>query len=221
MEEAEAVVRAIQKLGCEAKLVQADLQDADAAIKLAVQAWELTQGIDILVNNAGISIKRHFLDYTREEMNSLTSINFISTFFLTQAIAKNMVKSGTEGSIYTITSVNGIRPGIGLSGYGATKGALETLMQGVAVELAPHRINVNTIAVGAIETDMNSSVWKDPDAYQKVIAGIPLNRFGQPEEIAALVGDLICSGSYLTGASITVDGGLLNMRGYGKTEHYK
>jgi NAD(P)-dependent dehydrogenase (short-subunit alcohol dehydrogenase family) len=131
-----------------------------------------------------------------------------------------MVASKTAGSIMTITSVNGIRPGLGLSAYGASKGALETVMKGVAMELAPHGITVNTIAVGAVETDLTAPVRQDYALLKEVNEGIPMGRFGQPEEVAAVVCNLLASGSYLTGSTITLDGGLLLMRGYGKPKPY-
>ena len=94
-------------------------------------------------------------------------------------------------------------------------------MKGVAMELAPHNITVNTIAVGAVDTDMNAAVRDDHDLLQEIHAGIPMGRFGQPGEVAAVVADILASGSYLTGASITLAGGLLLMRGYGKPAPYQ
>ena len=196
------------------------MTDVSQAIRLGEQAWDIAGGLDILINNAGISYKQHFLDITEADFEAFTSVNFRSTTFLTQTVARKMVEMGTEGSIYTITSVNGIRPGLGLTMYGATKGALETLMRGVAMELAPHNIKVNTLVLGAIETDMSRPVWENPELLKTVNDGIPMGRFGQPDEIAAVVVDLVASGSYLTGASITLDGGLLLMRGYGKPKRY-
>ena len=160
------------------------------------------------------------MDYSIDDINQVTDINFKGTFFLTQTIARLMVASNTEGSIYTITSVNGIRPGMGLSAYGATKGALETLMKGVAMEMAPHHIKVNTLALGAIETDMTAGVISDLVLLKEVNEGIPMGRFGNAEEIVHVVVDLLSSGSYITGSSITIDGGLLLMRGYGKNKKY-
>lgn len=218
--EADAVADRIRTDGGRAHVLQADLSDTAKAIRLGNDAWAVTGGLDFLVNNAGISYKQHFLDVTEADFDAFTGVNFRSTTFLTQTVARKMVETGREGSIYTITSVNGIRPGLGLSMYGATKGALETLMRGVAMELAPHNIRVNTLALGAIDTDLTASVRQNPDLLQTVNDGIPMGRFGQPDEIAALVSDLLASGSYLTGASITVDGGLLLMRGYGKPERY-
>jgi NAD(P)-dependent dehydrogenase (short-subunit alcohol dehydrogenase family) len=177
-------------------------------------------GIDFLVNNAGVSHKKLFLDTTEQDIDLFMNTNFKGTFFLTQSIARSMVKNGVEGAIYTITSVNGIRPGIGQSAYGASKSALETLMKGVALELAPHNIRVNTIAAGAIETDMTREARENPEAFREINEGIAMGRFGLAEEVAAVLVNLLVAGSYLTGESITVDGGLLLMRGYGKPKSY-
>jgi len=219
-EEAEAVADAIRQTGRNAYLLQADLQETSQAIHLGEQAWSIAGGLDILVNNAGVSFKKHFLDATEADFEQFNSVNFRSTTFLTQSVARNMVKSDVAGSIWTITSANGIRPGVGLSLYGATKGALETLMKGVAMELGPHNIRVNTLAIGAVQTDINRGVWKNSALLQDVNDGIPIGRLGQPEEIASVLVDLIASGSYMTGSTITIDGGLLLMRGYGKPKPY-
>ena len=220
-DEAEAVAQIIRSAGGTAHVLAADLVDCQQAIRLGEEAWAITGGLDFLVNNAGISYKTHFLDVTEADFDAFNAVHFKSTTFLTQTVARKMVETGREGSIYTITSVNGIRPGLGLSIYGATKGALETLMRGVAMELGPHGIRVNTLVVGAIETDITQAVRDNPDLLKTVNEGIPMGRFGQPDEIAAVVTDLLASGNYMTGASITIDGGLLLMRGYGKPEKYQ
>lgn len=219
--EAEGVAAIIRQAGGTAHLLQADFTDVNQAIRLGEQAWAIAGGLDILINNAGVSYKKHFLDVTEADFDAFCSVNIKSTTFLTQTVARKLVETGREGTIYTVTSVNAIRPGLGLSVYGATKGALETLMRGVAMELGPHGIRVNTLVVGAIETDLNRDVWENPALRQMVNDGIPMGRFGQSDEIAAVVVDLIASGSYLTGSSITIDGGLLLMRGYGKPNRYE
>ncbi|MFN4146571.1 MAG: SDR family NAD(P)-dependent oxidoreductase [Runella sp.] len=219
-DEAQQVADQIESMGAKAWLFQADLGESNQMIQLGNEAWEKMQGIDYLINNAGVSYKKHFLDHNLDDVNHFVNINFKGTLFLTQTIARHMVESQSEGSIYTITSVNGIRAGLGLSVYGASKAALEILMQGIALELSPHNIKVNTIAVGAVETDINAAVWQNPELLQSINEGIPLGRFGRPDEVASVVVDLLSSGSYLTGASLTLDGGLLLMRGYGKTQKY-
>ena len=219
--EADMVARTICGNGGTAHVLQADLADVQQAIRLGGQAWEVAGGLDFLVNNAGVSYKRHFLDVTEADFDHFDHINVKSTTFLTQTVARQWVESGREGHILTITSVNGIRPGLGLSVYGASKGALETLMKGVALELAPHGIRCNTLAVGAVETDLTAAIRQNPDLLKVVNDGIPMGRFGLPDEVAAVAVDLLASGSYVTGASITIDGGLLLMRGYGKPERYE
>lgn len=220
-EEAAAVAEEIRAKGGKAHLLRADLQHTQEALSLAAEAWNVAGGLDFLINNAGVSYKKHFLDVTEADFDHFNGVNFKSTLFLTQAVARKMVTHRVEGHVYTITSVNGIRPGLGLSVYGATKGALETLMKGVAMELAPHGIRVNTLAVGAVQTDLNAAVWQNQALLDEVNAGIPLGRFGQPEEIAVVLADLLASGSYITGSTITIDGGLLLMRGYGKPGPYR
>ena len=213
-EEADAVAREIENAGGKAYLLQADLLHVGQAINLAEEAWNLMGRIDILINNAGVSYKKQFLETTVEDVDYFTNINFKSTLLITKTIAKKMVSSNTEGSIYTITSVNGIQPGPGFSVYGATKGALETLMKGVALELAPHNIKVNTFVLGAIETNINASVWQNKERLKSVTDYIPLGRFGKPGEIAAIICNLLASGSYMTGSMIKIDGGWLLETGH-------
>jgi NAD(P)-dependent dehydrogenase (short-subunit alcohol dehydrogenase family) len=220
IDEAQAVKLQIEESGGKAFIFQADLNNSAETIRLGETAWETLQGIDFLVNNAGISFKKHFLDFTEDDISYLHNVNYKAPFLLSQVIARQMVATHTEGCIYSITSVNGIRPNFGQSAYGASKIALETLMKGAALELAIHNIKVNTFAVGAIETDMTAEAIANPVFFKEVNEGIPMGRFGLPEEIAAVIVNLIHSGSYMTGSSITIDGGLLLMRGYGKTKKY-
>jgi NAD(P)-dependent dehydrogenase (short-subunit alcohol dehydrogenase family) len=208
-QEAEITWNDINKAGGKAHLLQADLFDINHAIKLGEEAWDVLHGIDFLINNAGVSYKKDFLETTLEDIDNFTNINFKSTLLLTKVIAKKMVQSNIPGSIYTITSVNGIQPGVGFSVYGATKGALETLMKGVALELAPHNIKVNTFVLGAIETDINAGVWQNPEKLKAVTDHIPMHRFGKPDEVAKIVCNLLDSDSYITGSTIKIDGGWL------------
>ena len=218
---AKKVAEEIGNQGGQAETVKADLSDVQEVIKLAETAWKVFSGIDLLVNNAGICYKKSFLDTQPEDIDAFFNTNFKGTFFLTQAVAAKMVEYESSGRIVTITSVNGIRPGLGLSAYSASKAALENGMKGAALELAPHNIAVNTLAVGAVETGMTAAVREDAALLQEVNEGIPMGRFGLPEEVAAVVCDVLASGSYLTGSTITLDGGLLLMRGYGKPGRYK
>lgn len=216
--DAEQVAAEIIDLGGKAYIFKADFARPDEIQRLADASWETMGGYDFLVNNAGISYKKHFLEITREDIDRFLEINLKAALFLSQSFARKLIGAQREGSIYTITSVNGIRPGLGLSAYGASKAALENVMQGAALELAPYGIKVNTVAVGAVKTEINAAVWQNPDLLAQVNEGIPLKRFGEPEEIGAVIADLLFSGTYITGSTITIDGGLLLMRGYGKPE---
>lgn len=220
-EEAQQLLEEINRVNGKAHIVKADLSKREEAIALGEKAWALLGGIDVLVNNAGVSYKQHFLDTTPEDLDHFLDINFKGTLWLTKTIAAKMVKAGLPGSIYSITSINGIQPGWGFSVYGASKAALETLMKGVALELAPHQITVNTIAPGAIETGLNAGIWQDEEKLKTVNENIPMGRFGKPEEIAAVVCSLIASNSYMTGVTITIDGGWLLKHGFAKPERYK
>lgn len=218
--EAEAVADGIKNAGGKAHLLQADLFDINQAIKLAEDAWNAMGGVDFLINNAGVSYKKHFLDTTIEDLDYFTNINFKSTLLLTRSITKKMVDSNVEGSVYTITSVNGIQPGVGFSVYGATKGALETLMKGVALELAPHHIKVNTFVLGAIETDINAAIWQNAEKLRTVTDNIPMGRLGKTKEVASVICSLLASDSYMTGSTIKIDGGWLLKTGFQNPELY-
>jgi glucose 1-dehydrogenase len=218
--EAEHVLQEIKASGAEGLLFQADFNDPKAAVKLGNEVWDSLGSIDYLINNAGVSYKTHFLDATIEDIDFFTNINFKSTLLLTQTITRKMVETRTEGSVYSITSINGIQPGVGLNIYGSTKGALETLMKGVALELAPHNIKVNTIAAGAIQTTMNKPVWEDDTKLKLVNDNIPLGRLGRAEEVASVIVGLLSSGTYMTGSTIVIDGGWILNQGYANPQPY-
>ncbi|RYY23042.1 MAG: SDR family oxidoreductase, partial [Chitinophagaceae bacterium] len=219
--EARDVATDIMAKGGEADIISADLSNADEVITLVEQSWKKLDGFDFLINNAGVSYKKHFLDTTIADIDHFININFKGTLLLTQGIARKMIERSIEGSISTITSINGLQPGVGLSVYGSSKGALETLMKGVALELAPHNINVNTFAVGAIQTSMNADTWQDSEKLKLVTSNIPLGRLGQPEEIASVICNLLAAGTYMTGATITIDGGWTLKHGYTNPKPYK
>lgn len=219
--DADDVVDELHQKGCRAAAIQADLGNVEDVLRLGDVAWNTFGRIDYLINNAGISLTKHILDCTLEDFESLNNVNFRGTFLLSQFIARKMIESDVQGSIHTLTSINAILPGVGKSLYGATKGALETMMKGMALDLSPHNININTLAIGAIETDMTAAVIKDQDFLSRVEAGIPLSRLGRPEEVARVVVALLETGTYMTGSTITIDGGWLIKNGYVDPVKYK
>ena len=201
---AASVVKEIERDGGKAIAIQADATDADA-VKAGVEKTVTTFGrLDILVNNAGTAIPKTFEETTLEEMDRVLDINIRGVFIATQAALKHM-KSG--GRIIMIGSSVGERVLVpGLVPYAATKGAVKIFTQGLSRELGSRGITVNNVQPGPIDTDLNpaTSEWAVP---QK--AATALDRFGHVDEVAALVAFVAGpESSYITGANLTVDGGM-------------
>ena len=201
---AAAVVKEIERAGRKAIAIQADAADADA-VKAAVEKTVKTFGrLDILVNNAGTAVPKRFEETTLEELDRLMDINVRGVFVATQAALKHM-KSG--GRIIMIGSAVGERVAApGLVPYAATKGAVKMFTQGLSREVGSRGITVNNIQPGPIDTDLNPAAgeWAVP---QKAITA--LDRYGHVEEVAALVAFVAGpEASYITGANLTVDGGM-------------
>jgi 3-oxoacyl-[acyl-carrier protein] reductase len=201
---AASVVKEIEQAGRKAIAIQADATDA-AAVKAAVEKTVATFGrLDVLVNNAGTAIPKTFEETTLEEMDQLLGINVRGVFVATQAALKHM-KSG--GRIIMIGSAVGERVLVpGLVPYAATKGAVKIFTQALSREVGGRGITVNNVQPGPIDTDLNPAVgdWSVP---QK--AATSLNRYGHVDEVAALVAFVAGpEASYITGANLTVDGGM-------------
>jgi 3-oxoacyl-[acyl-carrier protein] reductase len=201
---AASVVEEVERGGRKAIAIQADATDADA-VEAAVERTVATFGrLDVLVNNAGTAIPKSFEETTLEELDRLIDINVRGTFVATQAALKHM-KSG--GRIIMIGSAVGERVMVpGLVPYSATKGAVKMFTQGLSREVGSRGITVNNIQPGPIDTDLNPAAgeWAVP---QKAVTA--LDRYGHVEEVAALVAFVAGpESSYITGANLTVDGGM-------------
>jgi 3-oxoacyl-[acyl-carrier protein] reductase len=201
---ASAVVKAIEAGGGKAIAIQADAAKAEA-VKDAVEKAVATFGrLDVLVNNAGTAIPKAFEDTTLEEMDRVVDINIRGVFATTQAALKHM-KNG--GRIIMVGSAVGERAAApGLVPYAATKGAVKMFTQALSREVGSRGITVNNIQPGPIDTDLNPATgeWAVP---QK--AATALDRYGHVDEIAAMVAFIAGSeSSYVTGANLTVDGGM-------------
>src|SRR6202023_559413 len=203
-EAAASVVKEIERDGGKAIAIQADATDAGAG-KAAVEKTVTTFGkLDVLVNNAGTAIPKTFEETTLEEMDRVLDINVRGVFIATQAALKHM-KSG--GRIIMIGSSLGERVLVpGLVPYSATKGAVKIFTQALARECGSRGITVTNVQPGPIDTDLNpaASEWAVP---QK--AATSLGRYGHVDEVAALVAFVAGpESSYITGANLTVDGGM-------------
>jgi len=201
---ATAVVKAIERGGRKAIAIQADATDADA-VAAAVEKTVATFGrLDVLVNNAGTAIPKRFEETTLEELDRVIDINVRGVFVTTQAALKHM---NDGGRIIMIGSSVGERVMVpGLVPYSATKGAVKIFTQGLSREVGSRGITVNNVQPGPIDTDLNPAAgdWAAP---QK--AGTALDRYGHVDEVASLVAFVAGpESSYITGANLTVDGGM-------------
>lgn len=200
---AAAVVKAIERDGGKALAIQADAVDA-AAVRSAVEkAVSAFGGIDVLVNNAGTAIPKPFEEATLEELDRVININIRGTMVATLAALKHMPSGGRIITIGSCVGERNMTPG--LTPYAATKGAVKMFVQGLAREVGGRGITVNNVQPGPIDTELNPAggEWAAP---QK--ANTALSRYGHVDEVAALVAFVAGpEASYITGASLTVDGG--------------
>ncbi len=200
---AASVVQAIKSSGGKAIALQADATDAgqvNAAIDKTVAALGK---LDVFVNNAGTAVPKKFEETTIEELDRMIDLNLRGAFVATQAALKHMNAGGRIILIGSCVGERMMTPG--LVAYAATKGAIKMFAQGLAREVGDRGVTVNNIQPGPIDTDLNpaSGEWAVP---QKAMTA--LNRYGSVDDVAALVAFVASpEASYITGASLTVDGG--------------
>ncbi len=174
------------------------------------RAWDELGPLDILVNNAGIETIVGLLELTDDQWTRVTDVNLRGTWLCSQVFARKLLNSNRAGAIVNLGS---IQAGLSLPGrthYAPTKRGVEALTRNLAVELAEHRIRVNCVHPGVIETDMTRWVTEDPEILEAVLGKIPQGRVGQPEEVASIIAFLASDeSSYITGQAIYVDGGMI------------
>ena len=194
------------ELGGDHKTVVCNLSDPASVDALVPQAVEALGGkIDILVNNAGITRDNLILRMKDEEWSQVIQVNLEAAFRLCRAAAKPMMKA-RFGRIISITSVVGVTGNPGQANYAASKAGLIGLSQSVAKEVATRGITVNCIAPGWIGTDMTDEL--SDEEKEQFLRRIPASRIGTPEDIAHAALFLASDeASYITGQTITVDGG--------------
>ena len=207
VEAAVALEKELNSHGIKAKGYQSNAANFEAAQELAKNVLEEFGSIDILVNNAGITKDNLLMRISEEDFDQVIEINLKSVFNLTKAVIRTMMKQ-RQGSIINMSSVVGIKGNAGQTNYAASKAGILGFTKSVALELGSRNIRCNAIAPGFIETEMTDALpeetvksWRD---------AIPLKRGGTPEDIANacvfLASDM---SAYITGQTLSVDGGML------------
>lgn len=203
-ETASATADAIRGQGGTAIFHTGDVSDpatANAAVAKAVQSFGR---VDVMVCNAGVTDKMAFLDVTPEFFERILSINLKGALFFAQAAAKRMIDQGDGGRILTVASNSGVFGGRGRAAYGASKAGMINLVQTMAIELAEYGITSNAVGPGPTRTRVTSGDVPPPS----VMARMPMQRFGAPEEIAAVAAFLASDeASFVTGQLYMADGG--------------
>jgi glucose 1-dehydrogenase len=210
------VVADLQAAGADALAIRADVAreaDVEAMFAQVLGAWGR---LDILINNAGLQRDAPLTQMTLEQWNTVLGVNLTGAFLCTRAAARAMIGqpprpdvSRAAGKIIYISSVHEVIPWAGHVNYAASKGGVKLLMQSVAQELAPHRIRVNSIAPGAIQTPINRAAWETPEALRSLLTLIPYGRIGVPADIGEVAVWLASDAAdYVHGQTIVVDGGM-------------
>ena len=204
----DALVGEIEDAGGSAFAVTLDLTDS-VSVADAVAAVEADFGpVDILVNNAGIAIDKPIFETTEQDWDVVLDTNLKGAWLMAREVASRMAETARGGSIVNIASILGLTATPRVHGYAAAKAGLIHLTGTLAVELARHAIRVNAIAPGYVITDINRE-FLEGDAGAKLMKRIPMRRFATPADLDGPLLLLASSaGGYMTGAVVTVDGGI-------------
>ncbi len=206
-ENAEKVAVEVRALGRRAWAHALDVADPQAVAAAAGKILSEAGRVDILVNNAGVARDALLLRMSEEDWDTVLNTNLKGAFSCTKAFSRALLKQ-RAGRIINIASVIGLIGNAGQCNYAASKAALIGFTKSVARELASRSITVNAVAPGFIETDMTAGF--DPKMRAELLARIPLNCLGQPDDIAEAVAFLASPAArYITGQVLTVDGGLV------------
>jgi 2-deoxy-D-gluconate 3-dehydrogenase len=208
---AHATARAIaDRDGPRTDVFTANLARRDAADRLVAATIERFGQLDIVINNAGIIRRQPAAEHTDDNWDTVLDVNLSSVFRLCRAAGAHMIDRRQGGKIINVASLLSFQGGINVPGYAAAKGGVMQLTKALANEWAPHRINVNAIAPGYMETDNTTALRADEGRFRQITERIPAGRWGTPQDMAGAAIYLASRASdYVTGHVLVVDGGWL------------
>jgi 2-deoxy-D-gluconate 3-dehydrogenase len=198
----------LTRIGGRTLMLSVDVTDRPALAPAVAEIERALGGIDILVNNAGIVAQTAgVLNETADEWDDTIETHLNATFLLSQLVARSMVKRKSGGKIINLASMYSIFGSSRVPSYSAAKGGVVQLTKSLAIELAPHDIQVNAIAPGWIETDMTAAIRSSP-MNDEILARTPAKRWGKSDELIGATVFLASRGAdFITGATLPVDGG--------------
>lgn len=197
----------VERLGADAGFHELDVTDEEQVARTVDRIAAEKGRIDVLVNNAGITKDTVLIRMNKDDWERVLKVNLTGTFLMTKAAARHMMKQ-RYGKVVNIASVIGIVGNFGQANYSASKAGIIAFTKSCAKELAGRNINVNAIAPGFIKTRMTDVIPEE--LKQNYLKLIPLDRFGEPEDVAELAAFLVSDqAAYITGQTICVDGGMV------------
>lgn len=205
----EDVLTDIRNEGVRATGINFDLRDFDGYDQTINQIVTEMGGIDILINNAGVQKRHPAVQFPKEDWDFVMDVNANSVFFMCQKVGKLMIEKG-KGKIINIASLLSFQGGLTVPAYAASKGAVMQFSKALSNEWARLGVNVNCIAPGYMETDMNTALIDDETRNRQILERIPAGRWGKPEDMRGAAIFLASSASdYVHGYTIAIDGGWL------------
>jgi len=199
----------IRAAGGHCEAITLDVTDPASVARAFDEAATSLGPVSVVINNAGIAITKPLLEHTEEDWQTVVGVNLTGAWRVAQTAARHMVQQKIAGSIVNVASILGVRVAGQVPSYVASKAALIQLTKAMALELARHRIRVNALAPGYVETALNQDFFRS-DAGQALIKRVPQRRIADAKELdAALLLLASDAGSYMTGSVLTIDGGHL------------